>query len=198
MSEKYGVSHDPYTYPGAGVLKNKFGIKEQSVLEKAEIELATLAALRIEFASPPYDFAYFCKLHKQLFGDLFDWAGEIRHIDISKGNTRFCNVGFIETEANKLFSQLADDNYLEGLDFDTFITKLAEYYCDINVLHPFREGNGRAQRLLFEHIIINCGYDICFKGIGVNEWVEANILGYHGDYLLMEDILRRCVSIPEH
>ncbi len=84
-----------------------------------------------------------------MFSDLFDWAGELRTVDISKGNTRFCNAIRIEKEANNLFSMLEQDNYLVGLAYDDFVTKLAEYYCDINVLHPFREGNGRVQRLFF-------------------------------------------------
>ncbi|RBQ27911.1 hypothetical protein CRU91_12035 [Aliarcobacter vitoriensis] len=64
-----------------------------------------------------------------------------------------------------MFSMLAKDKYLVGLPYDNFLPTLADYYCDINVLHPFREGNGRAQRLLFEHIAINCGYNIKFSGI---------------------------------
>ncbi len=197
MVDKYGVGQDPYTYKNSTVLINKFNIQDEAILEEAEKEFTLIAAMDIEFQSPPYNFQYLCNLHRKLFCDLFEWAGELRTIDISKGQTRFCNYRFIEKEANLLFAKLAKENYLLGLAFHLLIEKLAEYYCDINVLHPFREGNGRAQRLLFEHLVINCGYNINFETIESSEWVDANIHGYHCDYRLMEEILKKCVIIPK-
>ncbi|WP_186368572.1 Fic family protein, partial [Yersinia bercovieri] len=64
----------------------------------------------------------------------------------------------------------------------------------LNVIHPFREGNGRAQRLLFEHIIINCGFQISFAGINPDEWIQANIDGYHCRYQRMTALFARCIS----
>lgn len=197
MVDKYGVGEDPYTYPGTTVLVNKFEIRDESILEEAEREFSTLAAANCSFQKPPYNFEYFCKLHKMLFGDLFEWAGTPRTIDLSKGNTRFCNVSYIQNEARKLFEKLAKSNYLDGLNFENLVEDIAEYYCDINVIHPFREGNGRAQRLLFEHIVLNCGYDINFASVGKEEWVVANIHGYHCDYEPMKVILRKCIFVPK-
>ena len=198
MVDKYGVGQDPYTYNDSTILINKFNIRDEGILEEAEKEFTLIAAMDIEFQSPPYDFRYLCALHKKLFRDLFEWAGELRTIDISKGQTGFCNYRYIEKEANIIFAKLEKENYLQGLSFVLFIEKLAEYYCDINVLHPFREGNGRTQRLLFEHIVINCGYDINFETIESNEWLDANIYGYHCDYTMMERIIKKCVVIPEN
>lgn len=194
MVDKYGTGDDPYTYSDSDVLVNLFDIMDVQILEEAEKEFTLLAAAEISFTEPPYDFGYFCNLHKLLFGQLFSWAGEVRSIDISKGGTRFCSCSFIVKEADKLFQSLADEGYLTGKEYDEFIVKLAEYYCDINVLHPFREGNGRAQRILFEHICINCGYNINFSGVSVDEWISANIEGFHCNYTEMENILKRCVS----
>ena len=198
MVDKYGAGQDPYIYDDSTVLVNKFNIRDEAILEEAEKEFTTLAALDIEFQAPPYDFRYLCNVHKKLFSDLFEWAGELRTIDISKGQTRFCNYRYIEKEANIIFAKLEKDGYLQGLPFVLFIEKLAEYYCDINVLHPFREGNGRAQRLLFEHVVINCGYDINFEGVKTNEWIDANIHGYHCDYSLMKKVINKCVVIPKN
>ena len=195
MVDKYGTGDDPYTYPDSNVLTNLFEIMDAQVLEEAEKEFTVLAAAEISYKEPPYDFEYFCNLHMLLFGELFSWAGEVRSIDISKGDTRFCSCSFIEKEANKLFKNLAAENYLADTEYDDFIEKLAEYYCDINVLHPFREGNGRTQRMLFEHICINSGYNINFAGVSVDEWISANISGFHCDYTEMESILKRCVSL---
>lgn len=194
MVDKYGAGDDPYTYKDSDVLKNNFGIRDPDVLQDAEREFTELAALSIRFTEPPYNFETLCEIHRILFSDLFEWAGEIRSIDISKGATRFCSCEFIEREANKLFRRLEQENFLERLERVIFIKKLAEYYCDINVLHPFREGNGRAQRVLFEHICINSGYNLNLAGVSVDEWVNANILGYHGDYNAMGKIFERCVS----
>jgi len=198
MVDKYGAGQDPYIYNDSTVLVNKFNIRDEAILEEAEKEFTTLAALDIEFQAPPYDFLYLCNIHKKLFSDLFEWAGELRTIDISKGQTRFCNYRYIEKEANIIFAKLEKDGYLQGLPFVLFIEKLAEYYCDINVLHPFREGNGRAQRLLFEHVVINCGYDINFESVKTNEWIDANIHGYHCDYSLMKKVINKCVVIPKN
>lgn len=194
MVEKYGTGQDPYAYEGSATLINKFNIHDDNILAEAEKDLTTLAAYDIEFKLPPYDLRYFCQLHKQLFVDLFDWAGQLRTIDISKGDTRFCAARYIENEADKVFARLQQENFLQNLPLATFISKLAEYYSEINVLHPFREGNGRTQRILFEHLVINCGYHISFEDIGPDEWIEANVAGYHGDYRPMEAVLARCVA----
>lgn len=197
MGDKYGAGQDPYTYENSNVLINNFNIRDEAILDEAERELSTVAAMDIEFALPPYDLNYLCELHRKLFSDLFSWAGCIRTIDISKGNTRFCNVSYINKESARIFTQLKNDNYLEGLPLDTFIKKMAEYYCDINVLHPFREGNGRTQRVFFEHLAINCGYNLNFSGVTAEEWVHANIHGYHCNYKPMENLLHRCLQSVE-
>lgn len=194
MTDKYGTGQDPYTYPSSDVLKNKLGIRNYDEFANAERQLSELAIFDIEFEEPPYDLKYWCNLHGQLFGDLFSWAGKIRTIDISKGQTRFCAVSRIEVEANKIFVRLAGEDNLLGIDRSTFIARLAEYYSELNVIHPFREGNGRSQRLLFEHLIVHNGYRVSFAGISVQSWLAANVAGYHGDYLPLIKIFDKSIS----
>ncbi|AFI88951.1 Fic/DOC family protein [Pectobacterium parmentieri] len=193
MPDKYGSGQDPYTYPDSNVLINKLGINDDSKFGDAERQLSELAVLDIEFEEPPYDLHYWCGLHGKIFGDLFDWAGEIRCIDISKGQTRFCTASRIEIEANKIFTQLSNDAFLQGFERPALIIQLAEYYSDLNVIHPFREGNGRSQRLLFEHMIINCGYGVSFEKIGIQEWLAANVAGYHGNTRPLADIFDKSI-----
>lgn len=195
MVDKYGTAVDPYTYKGTSTLINKLGIRDAKILAQAEQEFTELAASEIVFNDPPYNFQTLCDLHKLLFEDLYDWAGKIRTIDISKGSTRFCACEFVEREANKIFKRLEKENYLTGLGNTQFVKKLAEYYCDINALHPFREGNGRVQRILFEHICINSGFNLSLSGVSVEEWVDANIRGFHGDYACTENIFSRSLSV---
>lgn len=195
MVDKYGTGQDPYSYEGTDVLINKFGIQDAEELLEAERDLSELSAMDMEFSEPPYDFTYWCSLHEQLFSDIYEWAGKVRTIDISKGDTRFCTCRFIENEAQKLLIKLAKENFLQALSRDELVQELAEYYSELNVLHPFRDGNGRAQRILFEHIIINAGYTISYEPISKDEWIRANIDGYNCDYVALEKIFDKCLSV---
>lgn len=194
--DKYGAGQDPYCYEGTTILRNLLGIGDDPTLEAAERELTVLAAETIQFAPPPYDLGYLKRLHHQLFADLYPWAGELRTIDIAKGETRFCNVQRIEPEAGKLFTHLAQEQEFTGLSRDVLVSAIAKFYGDLNVVHPFREGNGRAQRLLFEHLVINVGYEISWEGIQREEWVHANIAAYHCDYEAMTVIFDKCIGRP--
>lgn len=192
--DKCRAGTDPYSYPNTNILKNKLDIYSQQELDTIEYLLTELAILKIEFQPSPYTFKYWCALHKQLFNDVYTWAGEIRTIDISKGNTRFCNTARIAIEAEKIFIKLKNESYLVNNDRPSFINKLSEYYSDLNVVHPFREGNGRTQRLLFEHIIINCGYEISFKKITTQQWLDANIAAYYGNDSALTSIFDLCIA----
>ncbi|RQL71299.1 hypothetical protein BJI62_20175 [Acinetobacter pittii] len=114
--DKYGEMGDSlYCYPGTNILKNKLNIRDEQILEQAELELSGLASSLIEYAEPPYDLKYLKSIHVQLFGDLYDWAGKLRQIDISKGDTRFCNFSRIEIETNKLLRPLQEKKILSRL-----------------------------------------------------------------------------------
>jgi cell filamentation protein len=193
--DKYDASNDHYCYRGTVTLKNKLDIRDIEVLEKAEREITVITARRIVFSRPPYDLEYMRHLHCQLFSELYKWAGELRSVDISKGGTRFCNTERMTAEANKLFTKLKNDNWLSNLSKDEFCDKAAEYYCEFNMIHPFREGNGRVQRLLFEHLSLAAGYDLDWGDIDQNEWVQANIDGVYVNYGPMSKIFRRIVTI---
>lgn len=192
--DKYGTGDDPYCCPSSNVLRNLLNIEDDEELAEAEAELTELAVEEIEFDAPPYDLDYFQSLHRQVFEDVYEWAGELRSIDMSKGTTRFCTCKRIAPEANKLFRQLADENYYEGYKREAFVAAIAEFYIEMNMVHPFREGNGRAQRLLFEHIIINAGFEFDLEGIAQQEWVAANIAGVSCDYEPMTALFDRCIG----
>ncbi|MCF5659962.1 cell filamentation protein Fic, partial [Pseudomonas syringae] len=85
MLDKYGSDQDPYCYPGTSILKNRLNLISDGLLAEAERALSEVALSLIEFAPPPYDLPYLKYLHRLLFADLYDWAGELRTVDISKG-----------------------------------------------------------------------------------------------------------------
>ena len=89
---------------------------------------------------------------------------------------------------------MANTNWLRGLYREAFFEKLAEYYCELNVIHPFREGNGRVQRLLIEHLALAAGYDLAWDKVRKDEWIQANIDGFNVDYQSMANIFKRIVS----
>ena len=192
--DKYGTGSDPYCYPGSDILINTLNIRDDRLLEEAEREISTLCANQIEFALPPYDLSYFARIHSALFSDLYAWAGQLRTIDISKGDTRFCSCHRIAIEADRLFSLVDNGLALTALNRPELVKTAAEFYADLNVIHPFREGNGRAQRILFEHLIINCGYEIDWSQVEQDEWLQANIAGYYCHYQPMYAIFEKCIG----
>ncbi|MFT4021353.1 MAG: putative adenosine monophosphate-protein transferase Fic [Acinetobacter sp.] len=193
--DKYSASGDQlYCYPDTNILKNKLNIKNQKLLSQAEKDFSELAISQIEYTNPPYDLNYLKSIHFQLFSDVYVWAGELRQVDISKGDTRFCTFPRIEIEANKIFKNLEQQNYFQQLDQLEFIEKIADLYCELNIIHPFREGNGRTQRIFFEHLFAFCGYGVDWSKVPSQEvWIEANIAGYYCNLNSLVQIFKLCI-----
>jgi cell filamentation protein len=193
MIDKYGTGQDPYCYPNSQVLENLLGIKDEETLENAERELTEIAVQDLGFSEPPYNYDYLKLIHKTLFTDIYAWAGEERTVDLSKQDTRFCTAIRIEPEAKRLFSDLENKKYFIDLHEDELIVQAANLYSELNAIHPFREGNGRSQRILFEQIFLHCGYPISWGSISREEWLEANIEGFFGNMNKMIAVFRKTV-----
>ena len=88
MLDKYGVGQDPLCYPGTTVLRNRLDLTDDQALHDAERTLSEIAASAIDFDLPPYDLPYLQRIHRTLFVDIYEWAGELRTVDISKGTWR--------------------------------------------------------------------------------------------------------------
>jgi len=101
--DKYDAGNDPYCYPNTPVLKNKLGITDEKVFEEAERKITEISIHDVKYSDPPYGLKYLKNLHATLFFELYDWAGEIRDVDISKGGTKFCIALRIVPETEKLF-----------------------------------------------------------------------------------------------
>lgn len=194
MNDKLNAGIDPYLYPGIPVLKNKLEIHEANRLAQAEMAFTALRAATITLGPPMMGLPHLCAIHETLFQDIYPWAGELREMDIYKDDTPFCHFGYIEKEGNALMQALEDEAYLADLPLDTLCKKLAHYYTDINQLHPFREGNGRAQRIFFEQLIIHAGYDIQWSKVGQVRWLEANKAAVFGDEKPLTEIFKKVVS----
>jgi len=197
MRDKYGVANDPYCWPGTSVLRNKLDIHDEAVLADAEAEFAAVALEHIEIEAPPFDLDYLRHLHEQLFCDVYEWAGEIRSIDLSKGTTRFCTSHRIAPEADKVMRALGRVDLLQT-PRNTAIGHIAECFGELNVVHPFREGNGRTLRLFFEHFLVLHGYAVDWRKVEHHGWISACIAAVECNYAPLEAIFEGCIdTLPE-
>jgi cell filamentation protein len=140
----YEIADDTYCYPGTTVLRNEIGTRRQEVLDDFEAEMTALRAAE-PMPAGRLDYNHYRAIHRHLFQDIYAWAGEPRTVRISKGGNTFCYPEYIDAQARILFSRLSVDRHLHGLDSTVFAKKAAHFMADLNAVHVFREGNGRAQ-----------------------------------------------------
>ena len=166
-------------YPGTTVLVNKLHIHDEAALQEAEALATYVNASKLEQCplEGVFDFAHYKAIHQFLFSDLYDWAGQIRTVNLSKKGTDFCPAGEIEPQAKLIFDRLKEQNYFKGLPHDAFVEEITDFYCTTNYLHPFREGNGRTQRAFLTQLIRSAGYDL--------NWSEVD-----GDLLMIASMDR--------
>lgn len=179
-----------YCYPNTSVLKNKLNIKDDKELEITEKEITFLRDTELENHPLPGDlnFDYFKTIHKYLFGEIYDWAGQIRKVDISKGNT-FCLHDYIEVNADAVFNELRNENYLLNLDRETLVDRITYYLGEFNAIHPFREGNGRTQRRFLCELASRAGYYLDFSDVSRKDMIIASDAAFHHEYELLRKII---------
>lgn len=183
-------------YPGTAVLINKFGLKEQNKLDIVERQIVLLKGAEIERNAvfKNVDFNYYKGIHRQLFEDIYDWAGKVRTINISKKGTVFCKYDKIEKIGQLKFKRLIGLSYLNNMDEISFFNELTELYNELNMLHPFREGNGRTLRLFITLLVRNTGRDISFADCDNDLLMIATIKAAQGDLSLLKSIFESIVK----
>ncbi|TCT14041.1 cell filamentation protein [Natranaerovirga pectinivora] len=186
-----------YCYPNTDVLINKFNIKDALKLESLERDLT---ALRInELIQNPieghFDLVHLQDIHRYIFQDIYVWAGELRIIRIAKG-VMFAYPEHIEDESKKVFSLLNRENHLMGLSFDEFCERLAFYKSEINMLHPFREGNGRVIREFIRNLAHYNGYEIIYP-LDKSSYIEA-MKASPSNVTLLKDFFKHIIRDFSH
>jgi len=153
------VSDDPYVDPDTDVLRNMRDIRDGDELEEFEARLTFLRGLQLASDLIPgeYDLAHLQAFHRYLFAGLYEWAGELRTVVLAKTEL-FCLPEHIESYGTEILGKLAEEDRLRGLDRELFIDRLAHYLGDVDALHPFRDGNGRAQRAFFAQLAADADY----------------------------------------
>lgn len=183
---------DPYLDPASGVLKNRLGITDPATLE--EIEASLVATRSFELSRTPlkggFDLAHLEAIHRPLFGDVYEWAGELRTVDINKGGTQFGHHAYLATAAAEVFQKLAGEKHLAGLAPAMFSERAAWYLGELNALHPFREGNGRAQREFMSHLAHANGYYIAWEDVKPTDMLQASVDSFKGDLTKLTALIR--------
>ena len=181
---------DPYCYPNSRVLKNKLKITDLEELHNEERNLSILRERELldSGINGRFDFGHLKSIHRYLFQDVYDWAGEVRSVDIAKGNL-FCRCFAIESEAERIFAELKQEKYLKNIKAGEIAKRLAYYLAELNALHPFREGNGRTQREFIRQLAYQNGYFLSYAGITKDEMIEASKASFKLDYGPMEELI---------
>ena len=185
MMRDYSYSYEwdrEYCYPDSNVLINKLNIQDADALHAAEREITSLrlAAAKMQPLKGKFDLKHLQKIHGYVFGDIYGWAGKLRRVDIAKGN-QFCLAMNLDIYGNNLFKKLEQEHYLVNYA-ENIPHRLAYYLSEINVLHPFREGNGRTQRLFIEYLASVAGYKVDFSQVSAEEMIVASADSFACDY----------------
>ncbi len=177
IDDLYENRHSIYCYPNTNILINKLNIKDIELLQKyeAKITAAKLLSLRQKGIIGNFDVKHVKDIHLYLFEDIYPFAGKFRTENIGKGEFRFAEWQYIEPELNKLLEKLKTENYLSGLDKENMAQRLAYYMSELNVLHPFREGNGRTIREFIRELALKNDYILNIMNADPSEFLEASI-----------------------
>ena len=128
-------------------LENKLGIKSSAELAREEERISKKKAVEL-FENGMLEkleagkFQTLCEIHKYLFDDIYDFAGKIRTVNLTKGNFRFAPLMYLETAIKNV----------DKMPQNTF-DEIVEKYVEMNIVHPFREGNGRSMRIWLDMML---------------------------------------------
>jgi cell filamentation protein len=166
---------DPYAWPGSHVLKNKWGITDGNDLAVMELSSTRfrIDQLRERPIKGKFDLKHLQSIHRHIFQDVYEWAGELRDGTLSKGANLFAQPEHLVSYGAKVFGALKRENYLKGMNREAFLDRLAHYFGEINALHPFREGNGRALQTFLSQLSVEAGYELDFTKVDRESWNHA-------------------------
>ena len=193
MFSKYDVyttTQSIYCYPDSNVLKNKLNIRDNKLLKTAEEEITLIK--QMELLKNPikgnFSRAHLMNIHKFIFEDIYSFAGKIRREQISKADTMFYPPNLIDRELDKVFAKIKEKNMLKETDEEKIFDNLAYVMAELNIIHPFREGNGRSIREFIRLMAKRMGYDLNWGNVDREELLEASILSVD-DYRVLIRVL---------
>lgn len=171
---------------------NRFHITDPVELQKRETPLALrrLLELTVKPVAGDFDTNHLLGIHHYIFQDVYDWAGQIRTVGISKPGALFPPPQYLRPALDSLFTQLASELHLKDVWLPTFARRAAYYLGEINAIHAFREGNGRTQREFIRELAVAAGHPLVWSRYSQDEMIEASTRSFvRKDYSGLEGII---------
>lgn len=192
--ELYEARNSAYCYKGTNVLINLLNIRDNKTLQRAESRIVAtkLFELRKNEMIGNFDVEHFIKIHKFLFEDIYPFAGKFRTENIAKGYFSFAEWEYIDTELRKLLEKLHKSNLLKNDTREELVKDLAYYLAELNVLHPFREGNGRTIREFIRELAYKNGYLLDLQKVEPSEVYDAFLKSVI-DTTDLENVIDKCL-----
>ena len=185
----YDAVEDFYCYTGTSVLQNLLDIRDQATLDEFEAECT---AQRSDEPLPRgrLSVTHYQAIHRHLFQDVYVWAGKTRSVRISKDGSAFCYPENISREMKNLFDDLKRRNYLRRLVQEDFVVRAANFLATLNAIHPFREGNGRAQTSFLVLLADRAGHPFDLDKLNPERFLAAMVASFHSnEQPLIEELI---------
>jgi len=196
------AASDPYLYPGTDILRNVPGLRNAEQL--AAFETAKTAQRVYQLERKPvvgsFDTTHLKAIHQWVFQDVFPWAGQFRTTMLGKAErvgeppTWFTPPHLLEHEAQRIFDSLGRSNLLRRIRPIEFARKAARLLAEINTLHPFREGNGRTQRLFVDAVAKQAGHHLHFDVVSRERMIQASIEANRGSFGVMTRLFEEIID----
>ena len=187
-----------YCYPpDYQILRNKLNLHSASELDFFEREFVTFRAMQ-DLPRGDFDLDHLRALHFHLFQDIYEWAGDVRCVEISKGGSQFQFRRYIETGMGDVHRRIQAQGYLRGLSAERFSYKAGDIIGDVNYIHPFREGNGRTQLYFLKQLAQQAGHNIDLTQVKPAKWMVASRIAHRADYRIMRQCILDMIVEPQH
>ena len=200
------MKYDIYLFEDCKVLKNKLGIKDEAQLDKAESEFASISMMELmDSGFSDFSPSGVCKIHKAVFGDVYDWAGEYRIINIQKRepllagkSVWYSNWEDIDRDLKAAWQKIDTVDWTH-LSHDDFAKSVARLFPAIWQTHPFREGNTRTVVMLIALFAEQYGYYFDYELMAASAGYVRNAFvlccfGEHSEFEHLEKILIDAIS----
>ena len=193
----YDAVNDPYCYVGTKVLKNRANIRRVKELRQFELAMTTQ---RFDEPLPAgrFSVSHYCTVHHHLFQDVYSWAGKFRSVRISRNKSAFCYPENIAKEMRTLFANLRKRNFLRDLSQKEFAVRAAHFLAELNAIHAFRDGNGRAQLAFVIMLADRAGHPVNLAKLRPVKFLEAMVASFFGNRRRHGRLHRRAFAGEDH
>jgi cell filamentation protein len=189
------MTEDPYLYAGTNVLRNKLGITSAGELDAQERRFVIARSMQ-GVPKGSFDLDHLKTIHRHLFQDIYDWAGKLRTVEISKDGHQFQFRQYIETGMGDVHRRLVRADFLKGLSAEDFARASANIVGDVNYVHPFREGNGRTQLQYLKQLAQQAAHSLDLTKLDRAAWLPASREAHQARFDSMARCIERALGVP--